>query len=393
MGNAVVEGTFIKFRLEIEMVTYTHRVKRSYRLSQPLNPHLSDRRPFDCHCQPGSPRIICPRCLSQLSIPLRCSVPVTWVRINARADDCGLVDMIGGSDPRQDIDLLDAWNIPRSNFRCEGIKAIEQYVTLSRKDAQQIAKVIRRYLVLPCLNVLDETGRIGEVERDPDDDPDWSHGSKRVLIQGEMAQTSLPRLEQGLAYHLTVYWIEETPSFPAKFEVLAKAPYGTWFPEQQKDMVVKAASQFLEGMCQAAGVEPVVKAAKMLGDVTAVNGRGRKHAQDAVRRAAGLADGVDSGWRGYPSLRRETLVAAMCSCVGKPLSQNTLSELLNGADGKKAFARSPRPFRYEWLPPTPMMARMQRTLSMAWRMRAEEGDAMDLPDGEQAVDDAEVAFG
>lgn len=365
------------------MQTYTHRIKRTYRLSIFLDPP-SPKKTFNCHCWCNPYRLVCPSCISKMGLTSRCAVPVRWVLISSRSDDKCLVDIIGGTDPRQDIDLLNTWGVPSAAIHFEGLKAIEQNAVIERKAALRLAEMSRRFLVAPCTNQVVEGDRNENPDCDPEEGADWSHESKKMLFQGELVQTTLPRFDCGLRYFISVYWIEETPNYPAKVEIIANAPNGVWFPEELQMPVQKAMSQFVLGICQAAGVTSIPKRLKMQGESYTVAGRGLQMAPDATRRAAALADGVDMDWEGYTLLRRETLVAAMCFCAGKPLSPNTIAELLNGVEGKKALQRTPRPYRYAWVPPTVEMGRLQRQCSKKLRIAA--GDETELSNDEQEVD-------
>ena len=110
----------------------------------------------------------------------------------------------------------------------------------------------------------------------------------------------------------------------------------------------------------------------MLGESYQVKDRGRGFAAEYIRRAYALADFVDRNWEGFPKLRRETLVAALCVCLGRPLDDNTIASLLNGLFGRLSLMRTDRPFQYTWIPPTPMMRKLRRFTSNRLRKNPEE---------------------
>lgn len=355
------------------MPTFTHRIKRSYRLSiYPKKPPLR-KRPPKCHCWVKHYEI-CSAFISALNLPVRSVLPVSWVRINPRVGNRSLVDIIGGNVIEQDYDLLSALNVQPSQIEeaC-GIKAIERFAPISRSDARRLVRWIRMFLKVPCTNHLIEGRWIPREDRDPDDDDaDWSHGEKEVLLRGELIHTTLPRLDCGLQYFISIYWIKETPDYPAKVEVIALAPRGVWFPESLKDMVQKAMSQFILGILQGAGIESQPLYGKMAGEPYEVKGRGLGMRPGAVRRAAALADRVCMDRYDYPILdRQKALIPSLLACVGKPLNQNAIAELLNGQEGKMAFHRTPRPFRYNYVPPTMIMARLRQVVSKRLRVPSE----------------------
>lgn len=347
-------------------ITYTHRVKRSYRLSFYPNPKPPAHR-FNCHCQWHPYRIICPSCLSQTSgLTSRSSVPVTWARINGRANNRCLADLIGGIDPLQDTDLLTAWGIQPSDIEevC-GLKSVEQYAVFSRGDTTRLINTIRMCFVRPCPNQILEGAWLPERDRDPDEDAEWSDGTKNILFQAELANNNLPLRSCGMRYFLSVYQIERTPEYPAKIELTALASGGKWIKEDSLKPLRKAMHLFLLGVLKAAGVAPQVipEGLKMQGEPCRLKERGRKVNPDDVRRAAALSDMIDFGGDGYPFLRRETLLAALCCCLGRPLDANTLSEVLNGVTGRSVFRRVPGRYSYERIPPTATMERLQRVVS------------------------------
>ena len=93
-------------------LTYTHRIKRSFELSIPLIIPPPSKRPYNCHCQNYPYRILCPACIEQLGLPVRGSVPITWLTISTRAGNRCRVDLIGGTDHQQALDLFSALNVP-----------------------------------------------------------------------------------------------------------------------------------------------------------------------------------------------------------------------------------------------------------------------------------------
>ena len=318
-----------------DQITYTHRIKRSYRLDTILIPPSPKHR-FKCHCLDSPYLLICPACISQtkdlIINPTAHSVPVTWVRINSRAGDRCLVDIIGGSEPQMDIDLLRLWRVDPRAIQPQGIKSLEQYAAITRTDVGNLISTMRRYLVAPCPNQIIEGAFIQDDDRDPDDDADWSDGTKQVLYQGELFETSLPRLgKYCLRYFISVYQIGRTPEYPAKFEILALAPDGIWFPEMQMTIVRKAMSQFVLGVCQAARVDPlpIPSHLDMLGDEYTERLRGAKIDWNHVARGAVLADLCGRGDPDYPILERDNRVAALCCALGRPLSLNTIAEIHN----------------------------------------------------------------
>lgn len=358
-------------------LTFTHRIKRSFELSIPLIIPPPSKRPYKCHCQFHPYRILCPVCIELLGLPVRGSVPITWVTVSSRAGNRCRVDIIGGTDPLQAFDLFSVLNVPSTAIHPSGIKAEEEYVAIERGVVGRLVKAIRQFCVVPGTNQVQEGRWINKPDRDPDDDAPWSYCSKEILLQGELVQTTLPRTDFNLRYYITVYWVAGTPKYPAKFEIIAIAPNGIWFPEDLLPVIRKAMSQFLLGMCQAAKVDPVSIRLDMLGESYQVEERGRGMAAEYIRRAFAMADSVDRHTEGFPKLRRESLVGSLCACAGRPLNDNTIAALLNGLYGRLSLMRTDRPFQYTWIPPTPMMRRLRKFTSR--RLREFSGEIIQTP--------------
>ena len=261
---------------------------------------------------------------------------------------------------------------PSTAIQPSGIKAIEQYAAIERNDVDRLVETIRQFCVAPGTNQVHEGFWFGKDDCDPDDDAPWSYGSKEILFQGELVQTTLPRTEFNLRYFITVYWVKDTPEYPAKFEIIAIAPNGIWFPEELMPGIRKAMSQFLLGMSQAAKVDPVPIRLNMLGESYQVEERGRGFAAEYIRRGLALADSVDRNWEGFPKMRRDTLVATLCACLGRPLDDNAIAALLNGIQGRLSLLRTDRPFQYTWIPPTPMIRRLRRFTSRQLKKSSRE---------------------
>ena len=339
-------------------ITYCHRVKRSYLLSKLLDPSFPRHR-FKCHCQRHPYRIICPSCISLvLGLNPRCKVPISWLRINKRTDGKCLVDIIGGVDRQQDLDLFSALGVAKADIEeIRGIKSPEEYAVISRADTDQLIKTARAYFVAPCPNQIREGSWLSKRDRDPDEDADWSDGTKNILYQGELVETNLPLPITGVRYFVSIYKIERTPEYPAKFEIIALAPDGKWMDEESLKPLRKAMWQFLLGVCQAAGIEPqpIPGGTRMQGEAFKEQMRGRKVNAGDIRRAAALADTIDMGQADYPVLKRDTIRAALCCSLGRFLDSNAIAVLLNGRLGCRAFQRVYGTYSYRWRRPIAVM--------------------------------------
>jgi hypothetical protein len=241
-----------------------------------------------------------------------------------------MVNWKGSGAIGQGLGILKAWGFGKDAVKVRGMKEVEVFVGITRTDIKDRVFRLKCFLTHPAsANHL----RPCVVEGDKNKGR-WTDGTKETLLQGELDRTTLPRFG-GCRYFLKIYRVNRTPSHPVKVELVMKMPDNEYMPKRYLRTVTKAMGQLLLGICQAVDVETLPlhpgRRRWMYGQWIRVEGRGKAmpNQKQLVKRAAAVIDGIVTHWQGRLVAERDEMKAALCLALGRPLSPNTIAELLN----------------------------------------------------------------
>lgn len=303
-------------------------------------------------------------CMAQMDDSLGdYAVPFRWFGLSYRKDGC-VADAMASSDPYQFTRFLRQCDVPDNAIPEPSFKTSEVKVFFDFQSLEGYITTLRRFAVSPCPNRIEERNPAldrSNFQKDTD-------GKRRVVFAGTLAETNLPHFDCGVHYELSVYWIDRVHRCPSanrivSAEIKLLTPDRVRLPKECLPVALKAQAQFLLGSCQASNTMPVEipSGSGIKGERYCPRKRGRAVCLDDICKAEALADQVERDWEGYPELRRKTVLAALCYCLGRPVDDNAVGERIRQIMQHVSIRRIPRRYAYSMKPTLAQVRRLRLT--------------------------------